>query len=130
MIVLDASALLEVLLNRPAAGAILDRISGEGESLHVPHILDVEVLQVLRRFSLSGNLDPTRGEEAVKDLLDFPLNRYPHEPLLARAWELRHNLTAYDAVYVALAEALDAPLITRDGKLASATGHAATISLL
>ncbi|MFQ5743421.1 MAG: type II toxin-antitoxin system VapC family toxin [Acidobacteriota bacterium] len=127
MIVLDASALLEVLLNRPPAEEILDRISGAGESLHVPHILDVEVLQVLRRYSLTGDLDPARGEEAVQDLLDFRLNRYPHEPLLPRVWELRHNLTAYDAVYVALAEALDAPLLTRDAKLASATGHAATI---
>ena len=130
MIVLDASALLEVLMNRPAADEILDRIFRAGESLHVPHILDVEILQVLRRYSCSGDLDPTRGEQAVQDLLDFPLNRYPHEPLLPRAWELRHNLTAYDAVYVALAEALDAPLLTRDAKLSSASGHAATITLV
>ncbi len=130
MIVLDASALLEVLLNRPAADAILERIAAPGESVHAPHLLDVEVLQVLRRYSSTGEMDPTRGEEAVQDLLDFPLTRYPHEPLLARAWELRDNLTAYDAVYVALAEALDAPLISRDRKLAAAAGHTATVFLV
>lgn len=130
MIVLDASALLEVLLNRPAAESILDRISGEDETLHAPHLLDVEVLQVLRRYSQSGDLDPERGDEAVNDLMDFPIVRYAHEPLLARAWELRHTMTAYDAVYVALAEALDADLITRDRRLASAKGHSATVSLV
>jgi len=130
LIVLDASAVLEVLLNRASAEGILARILSEGESLHAPHLLDVEVLQVLRRYSLAREIDPERGEEALQDFLDFPVQRYPHEPLLSRSWELRHNLTAYDAVYVALAEALKAPLLTRDRRLAASKGHTATISLI
>ncbi len=130
MIVLDASAILEVLLNGPAAEGILARILSEDESLHAPHLLDVEVLQVLRRYSLAREIDPERGEEALRDFLEFPVQRYPHEPLMFRAWELRHSLTAYDAVYVALAEALEAPLLTRDRRLAASKGHTATISLV
>jgi predicted nucleic acid-binding protein len=130
VIVLDASAVLEVLLHRPGAGCILDRLSEEGESLHVPHLLDVEVAQVLRRYALSGELDGRRGAEALENLADLPLHRYPHEPLMGRVWELRHNLTAYDAVYVALAEALEAPLVTKDRRLASAGGHAAAVEAI
>jgi predicted nucleic acid-binding protein len=85
---------------------------------------------VLRRYALAGAVDANRGAEALADLDDFPISRYPHQPFLPRIWELRANITVYDAVYVALAEALAVPLVTRDAKLASATGHRARIELI
>ena len=130
MIVVDASALLEVLLNTRDADRVSDRLFGSGDTLHVPHLLDLEVAQVLRRYAASGVLNAGRGAQALQDLTDFPLIRYPHDLLLPRIWELRHNLTAYDAAYVALAEALDVPLVTRDAALAGARGHSATVELL
>lgn len=130
MIVVDASALLEVLLNTSAGSVIARRVFTGNETLHAPHLLDLEIAQVLRRYALAGELKPTRGLQALEDLADFPLTRYPHDLLLPRIWELRHNITAYDAAYVALAEALAAPLLTRDAALASATGHRAIIELV
>ncbi len=130
MIVVDASAVLEVLLNTPAAERISERIFADGETLHAPHLLDLEVAQVLRRYSLAGELKPSRGRQALEDLLDLPLTRYPHDLFLFRVWELRNNATAYDAVHLALAEVLEAPLITRDARLASAAGHRAAIVLV
>lgn len=130
MIVVDASAILEVLLNTPAAARVGERLFAAGETLHAPHLLDLEVAQVLRRYSASGELDPERGLQALEDLADLPLTRYPHDLFLPRIWELRHNVTAYDAAYLALAEALAAPLVTRDASLASAAGHAARIELV
>jgi predicted nucleic acid-binding protein len=130
VIVVDASALLEVLLNTPAAARVADRLFGPEETLHVPHLIDLEVAQVLRRFAASGVVTADRGAQALQDLTDFPLIRYPHDLLLPRISELRHNLTAYDAAYVALAEALEAPLVTRDAALARTRGHAATVELL
>ena len=130
MIVLDASAVLEVLLVTPAGRRALPRLLGGRESLHAPHLLDVEVTQVLRRYGASGQLAPPRDREALEDLADFPLRRYPHGPLLPRMWDLRFNLTAYDAAYVSLAEALGAPLLTADRRLAAAPGHHARIELM
>jgi predicted nucleic acid-binding protein len=130
VIVVDASALLEVLLRTPSADAIEERLFVSGQSLHAPHLIDVEVAQVLRHYVSSGAIDAARGEAALTDLADFPIQRYPHDVLLRRAWALRHNLTAYDAVYVALAEALDRPLLTRDRRLASAAGHQAKIEVV
>ena len=130
MIVVDASALLEVLLNTPAGTLIARRLFAEDETLHAPHLLDVEVAQVLRRYALAGDLDPDRGLQALEDLADFPLTRYPHDLFLPRIWELRHNVTAYDAVYIALAETLAAPLVTRDARLASAARRYAQIELV
>jgi len=130
LIVVDASALIEVLLGTSAASRLDERFFVEGETLHAPHLLDVEVAQVLRRYALAGLFGAGRGVEALEDLADFPIARYPHEPFLSRIWELRHNVTAYDAAYLALAEALDAPLVTRDAKLASVTGHQARIELM
>lgn len=130
MIVVDASALLEALLRTPAAAAVEERLFDAGHTLHAPHLIDVEVAQVLRRYAAAGQIDPGRCRDALNDLSDFPLNRYPHDVLLPRVWELRHNLTAYDAVYVALAEALDAPLLTRDRRLAAAPGHHARVDLV
>jgi len=100
------------------------------ETLHAPHLLDVEVAQVLRRYTRTGELDADRGLQALEDLVDFPLTRYPHDLFLLRIWELRHNVTAYDAAYIALVEALGAPLMTRDAALASAPGNRARIELI
>jgi predicted nucleic acid-binding protein len=92
-------------------------------------LLDVEVAQAIRRYAASGEIDSERGAMALADLADFPLRRYPHDFLLPRVWDLRNNVTAYDAAYVALAEVLDAPLLTRDRRLAGAAGHRARIEL-
>lgn len=130
MIVADASAVLEVLLRMPAAAAVESRLFDPGETLHAPHLIDVEVAQVLRRYARKGEVDSQRCQAALTDLADFPITRYSHDWLLPRVWELRDNLTAYDAVYVALAEALDAPLLTGDRRLASAPGHHARIEVV
>jgi predicted nucleic acid-binding protein len=130
LIVVDASALLEALLRTPAARAVEKRLFDPRQTLHAPHLLDVEVAQVIRRYAMSGEIDAERGRAALADLADFPLRRYPHDFLLPRVWDLRNNLTAYDAVYVALAEALDAVLLTRDRRLATAAGHGARVVLV
>jgi predicted nucleic acid-binding protein len=130
MIVVDASALLEVLLNTSAGTSIADRLFTKTETLHAPHLLDVEITQVIRRYALAGEIEPSRGFQVLEDLVDLPLTRYSHELLLSRIWELRHNLTAYDAAYLALAEALAAPLLTRDARLASFRDHSARIELV
>ncbi len=130
MIVVDASAMLDALLNTPAAEPARHRLFASGETLHAPHLLDIEVTQVIRRYEAAGHIDDERGREALADLAECPLQRYAHTALLPRIWNLRYNLTAHDAVYVALAEALDAPLITRDKRLASASGHHAQIELV
>ena len=129
MIVVDASAMIEVLLVTPAAVAIEERIFDPAESLHAPHLLDLEVAQVLRRYCASGDMDADRAREALLDLDALGVIRYPHDLFLPRVWELRHNVTAYDAAYVALAEELAAPLLTRDRRLSSAPGHDAVIEL-
>jgi predicted nucleic acid-binding protein len=130
MIVVDASAALEALLRTPAARAVEKRLFDPLETLHAPYLLDVEVAQVVRRYAANGDIDDERGRAALADLMDFPLRRYPHDFLLPRVWDLRNNLTAYDAVYVALAEALDATLLTRDQRLAGAPGHHARVELV
>jgi predicted nucleic acid-binding protein len=130
MIVVDASALLEALLRTPAARAVEERLFEPQQTLHAPHLLDIEVAQVIRRYAAKGEIDSERGRAALADLADFPVRRYPHDFLLPRVWDLRNNLTAYDAVYVALAEALDAPLLTRDQRLAAAAGHLARVELV
>ena len=130
MIVVDASALLEVLLNTVAGRKIGERLFDGNDTLHAPHVLDLEVMQVLRRYTLSGQMDAERSQDALQDLADLPLNRYPHDVFIFRIWALRRNLTAYDAAYIALAEALDAPLITRDAAMARASGHRARIELI
>jgi predicted nucleic acid-binding protein len=100
------------------------------QTLHAPHLLDVEVAQVIRRYAAKGEIDSEPGSAALADLTDLPMHRYPHDFLLPRVWDLRDNLTAYDAVYVALAEALDAPLLTCDQRLAAAAGDHAKIELV
>lgn len=130
MIVVDASAVLETLLRTPASTAVESWLFAPSQTLHAPHLLDVEVAQVVRRYAANREIDAERGRTALADLADFPLHRYPHDFLLPRVWDLRNNLTAYDAMYVALAEALDAPLLTRDKRLAAAPGHHARIELV
>ena len=129
MIVVDASVVVEVLLGTAAGRAAADRLFARGESLHAPELVDVEVAQVIRRYASIGELRPARAREAIGDLGQFPVRRYAHADLLPRIWELRHNLTAYDAAYLALAEALRAPLLTRDAGLASIRGRT-TIELI
>ena len=130
MIVVDASAVLGLLLRTEAAPRIEARLFRELESWHAPHLVDLEVAQVLRRYASTDEISKSRGEQALEDLVDLPLTRYPHDVLLPRIWELRHNVTAYDAAYLALAEVLDAPLVTLDARLASAAGHDARVELI
>jgi predicted nucleic acid-binding protein len=130
VIVLDASAAIEWLLQSPVGIRIDKRIFSPSQSVHAPHLIDVEVAQVLRRYVREKMITPQRGQEALEDLGDSPLNRYPHDFLISRVWELRATLTAYDAAYVALAELLDAPLLTCDSRIASASGHYAKVEVV
>jgi predicted nucleic acid-binding protein len=131
VIVLDASAVIEWLIKSPTGQKVDRRLfSFPPPTLHVPHLLDVEVAQVLRRYVRENVMTVPRGEEALQDLHDLALDRYPHDILIPRVWELRTTLTAYDAVYVALAELLDVPLVTCDRKIALASGHRATIEVI
>ncbi len=123
MIVVDASAVVEFLLGTPAGLEVERTLFDGAPTLCVPHLLDLEVAQVVRRFAAAGKLSAARGRAALGDLADLPLQRYPHEFLLPRIWELRGSLSAYDAVYLALAEALDASLLTLDRQLAIAAGR-------
>ena len=101
-----------------------------GQTLHAPHLLDVEVAQVVRRYTIAGEVDAERGRDALTNLVAFPIRRYPHDILLPRVWELRDNMSAYDAVYVALAEVLDARLLTTDRRLATAAGRHTSVELV
>jgi predicted nucleic acid-binding protein len=128
VLVVDTSAVLDALAGGDPSAALLERLASDPD-LHAPHLIDVEFLHALRRLCMIGDLSKDRASDARTDFRDLTLIRYPHEDLADRIWELRHNLTAYDAAFVALAEALDAPLITVDGKLAAAPGHGAHVEL-
>jgi predicted nucleic acid-binding protein len=130
VIVLDASAVLELLLNTPAGQAVAERITASGHGLHAPHLLDVEIAQALRRYAREGKLAPTEAAEAIDDLHDLDLNRHAHEPLVDRIWQLRENFSAYDAAYIALAEALDTVLLTCDARLTRAPGAGHRVELV
>jgi len=130
VIVVDASAALELLLNTPFAAQVATRLFSRDETLHAPHLIDLEVAQVLRRWERAGAITPARAQEAFEDLADLPLVRYPHLMLLPRVWDLRKNATAYDAAYLALAEAIGATLVTRDAALASIPGHGARVEVV
>jgi predicted nucleic acid-binding protein len=130
VIVVDASAILEILL-RSAAGTLAEqRVLRRRETIHAPALVDLEVAQVLRRYVLRGDLTAGWARNAIGVLVAFPMERYGHEPLIPRIWELRDTLTAYDAAYVALAEGLRAPLVTCDARLANAPGIRASIELI
>ncbi len=126
MLVVDTSALLAVLAGSPADAALSDRLRADGD-LHAPHLIDVEAVHALRRLVRRDDLSVERALAARQDLKDLTIIRYPHVALVDRMWELRENLTAYDATFVALSEALGVPLITADERLARSTGHAAKI---
>ena len=130
MIVLDASALVELLLDSPAGRAVGMRIADPATGLHVPHLADVEVTSALRRYVKEGDLTSATATSILDDLRGLDLQRHGHEPLLDRVWELRHNLSAYDGVYVALAETLDTILLTCDQHLARAPGMVRRIQLV
>lgn len=131
MLVLDASALVDLLLNRhPRAPQIVARVLAEAPNLHTPHLCDVEVAQVLRRFVLRGELDPSHAVAAIEDLADLPITRHSHSALLPRALDLRDVATVYDAVYIALAELLDAPLLTCDAALGRIHGLGVTVEVV
>lgn len=129
MIVLDASVVVELLLGTQAAGPLAARIRGDAP-WHAPAVLDLEVANAIRRLCTIRETSPARGARAIEDLGALPVRRYPHTALLDRIWQLRVNLTAYDGAYVALAETLRAPLITRDRRLARTGGHRARIELV
>ena len=129
MIVLDASAVVDWLLQTPAGKRIEQRIYARKDTLHTVYLLDVEFAQVLRRLVREGRLARKRAEEAIEDLVALRVTRYAPVLFLDRIWQLRQNLSAYDAAYVALAEELKAPLITRDQKISAAPGHAAMIEV-
>jgi predicted nucleic acid-binding protein len=129
VIVLDASAAIDWLLQTAAGKQIEERIYERGESLHAPHLLDLEVAQVLRRLVREGAVSAPRADQAIQDLFDLRLTRYPHFVFLPPIWRLRDNFSAYDAAYVALAEKLMATLVTRDSRLASASARLVTLEL-
>ena len=129
MIVIDASALLESLLRTPEAKAVDRWLFEPGQKLHAPHLIDVEIAQTIRRLTLSREVDGERGRGALANLADLSIDRHSHRPLLPRVWQLRDNFSAYDAVYVALAEVIDAPLLTRDRRLASAASNYVSVEL-
>jgi predicted nucleic acid-binding protein len=126
----DASTLVELLLQGGASSVAWRRLSREGESWHAPELIDLEVLQSLRRFQLRREMSEERADAAVAAYREFSLLRYPHGPLLPRLWELRQAMTIYDAAYVGLAEGLGVPLITLDARLAATHGHQARIELI
>ncbi len=111
-----------MLLRLAKADRIMNRVLAGRETLHAPHLVDVEVAQVVRRYWRAGDITASRGDEALSDLANLPIDRHPHEPLLGRIWQLRHNATAYDAAYIALAEGLDATFVTLDAALARIPG--------
>jgi predicted nucleic acid-binding protein len=127
LIVVDASAFLDVLLRTSVSPMLAGHMFADGQTMHAPHLVDLEVAQVLRRYVSRGDISAARGEQALSDFAAFPVARYPHQPFLPRIWELRANVTAYDAVYLALAETLEVPLLTSDGKLEGVPGHLARI---
>jgi predicted nucleic acid-binding protein len=130
VIVIDASAMVEWLLQLPRAHQVEHELADPERDLHVPHLLDVEVAQVVRRLVVSGRIGAMRGRQALDDLASVDLVRHGHDALLPLVWRMRDDLTAYDAVYVALAEVLDAPLLTLDGALAAAPGHRVDVVLV
>jgi predicted nucleic acid-binding protein len=126
VLVVDTSAALAALIASEPPAGLVERLAGDGD-LHAPHLIDIEVLHALRRMTTRGELNEERAADARTDLADLALTRYPHHPLSDRIWKLRHNLSAYHATFFALAEVLDATLITCDARLAAAPGHHAGV---
>lgn len=125
---IDTSAVVAALVGRPTDHRLVDRLGDDGD-LHAPHLLDVELLHALRRLVRAGQLTQERAADARADFAELTVARYGHQPLADRAWDLRDSLTADDATFVALAEALEVPLVTCDARLARASGHRAAVEL-
>jgi predicted nucleic acid-binding protein len=130
VIVVDASVVVDLLLDSQDAPLVAGRVLRPGRTLHAPHLIDVELASAVRRYAALRVVSAEQGERALDELQAMRITRYPHGPLLARAWQLRDTVSAYDAMYVALAESLGAPLVTRDRKLGRAHGHRAMIEVL
>lgn len=130
MIVVDASAITELLLQTELGTRVERHLYRDDDDVHAPHLLDVEVLSALRRLVRAGEVAAERAEEAIEDLGLLRIIRHGHLDLATRAWELRQNFTAYDAVYLALAEALDATVVTCDRPFGAAPGHAARVEVI
>ncbi len=128
MIVVDTSALIDAVLGRPAKPALLTRLADDGD-LHAPHLIDVEILHALRRLAPTAAVPETRLDDARTDIREIALTRYPLGSLADRVWDLRQHLTAYDAAFIALAEALEVPLVTCDRRLGRAGGHRAQVEV-
>jgi len=126
VIVVDTSALVDILLERPSNMALRWRIGGAAE-LHAPHLIDIEFLSVLRRLVYGQALSMDAAAVAREQFEDLAIERYPHEPLRDRIWQLRDSLTAYDAAFVALGETLELPLVTSDGRIGRSHGHHAQV---
>ena len=126
MLVVDTSAVLAALGSRPPNPALITRLADDGD-LHAPHLIDIEILNALRGLVRGGQLSEDRAQDLRTDVEDLAITRYGHQPLADRIWMLRQNLTAYDAAFVALAEALAVPLITCDARLAKAPGVTAEL---
>ncbi len=129
MIVVDASAVAEFLLQTELGMRVEERLLEEYEELHAPHLVDVEVISALRRLVQAGQVRASRAEEAIEDLGLLRIVRHGLD-LAARAWQLRKNFTPYDAMYLALAESLGAPIVTCDGPFGAAPGHSARIEVI
>jgi len=129
MLVVDASALFEVVADTPGSESVRRRLAADPDHA-APHVIDVEVFGIIRREHLLGRLDRTAAAQAVADLREWPGERYGHRALLDRAWELRATIRGGDAAYVALAEVLDATLLTTDSRLAAAPGPTCPIEVM
>lgn len=130
MIVLDASVVVHLLLNTSLSGKVAGAIRSAEQSLHAPQLIDLEVLQVLRRYLLSDQISEERGLHALQDFNDLGIHRHEHQALVGRVWSLRNNFTAYGAVYVALSEALGATLLTSDAAFADTAHHDADVHVI
>jgi len=130
VIVVDASAMIELLLQTALGRRVEERLFSSRERLHAPHLLDVEVMQAMRRIVLARDVTPARAEEALEDLGAIDIVRHGHRDLLQRAWELRRAVSGYDAMYLALAEALGATLVTCDRRLAGSHGHSVRVEVV
>jgi predicted nucleic acid-binding protein len=130
VIVVDASAITELLLQTELGTRVERRLYESDEDLHAPHLIDVEVLSALRRLVRTGEVRPERAEAAIEDLASLRLSRHAHLDLATRVWELRQNFTAYDALYLALAESLNAAVVTCDRPFGTAPGHSVEIEVI
>jgi predicted nucleic acid-binding protein len=129
MLIVDASCLYEVVADTVRSEDVRERLARDVDHA-APHVIDVEVLSIIRRDHLLGRLDLTAAQQAVEDLRAWPGDRFGHRSLLERAWELRDRVRGWDAMYVALAEALDATLLTLDERLGRVRGLRCSIEVV